>query len=263
MQTVVLMVKAFARPAFAVSALLGATLIVVACSSKEDSEFPGDPPKPDAQVDAPGPLLPAEGGPNEAGAEAGPSSCPPKVPDGFTPTWKASTRTESACSTEDVAAYFKACLANPATTEADGTCAAFKAAKAACAQCAEPDDKSGPVQWHANRKFFTSNIAGCIAVTQDKPAAEDCGGTYNAAVTCTRAACEFCFDIGGSFEQFGACQRSAGMQGLCKSYETAQGTACVGYNAAGSPSLKCLKTSSAESNEAYFTRVVGVICGPP
>jgi hypothetical protein len=245
--------------AFGLSALVSGTLIVVACSSSTDSTFAG-PPAPDAEPDAPGTLVPQDSSLPEAG-EAGPTSCAPNIPATFAPVWKPPTKS-AACTTADITAYYTACLANPGTTEMDGSCAKFKAANATCAACAEPADNSGPVQWQLNRKFFTSNIAGCIAIAQMAPEKGKCGESYNAAVECSRQSCDYCFAAGGTFQQFSDCQKLAGMQGLCKSLEAVQSMACAGYTAMGSPALQCLKSSSAEGNDVYFERVIGLICGP-
>lgn len=266
------MVKSLAsrfRSGFGLSALLGsallATTVIVACSSSNDSTFPADPPKPDAEPDAPGSLVGEGGlGPPDA-AEAGPTSCAPMLPATFMPTWKPPTVVASACSTADLAAYYHACLENPGVTEKDGTCMKFKtdAATKACADCAEPTDNSGPIQWQSNRKFYTSNIAGCIAVTQMKTGPDDCGAAYNAAVQCSRASCTYCFDEGGTFDQFSACQKDASKVGQCMSLGMDEAAKCAGYTAMGSPAVKCLKTTSAEPNDSYYERLVGVICGPP
>jgi hypothetical protein len=249
-----------ARLGFA--ALLGGALfgtaLVVACSSTTDSAFPTDPPKPDAEPDAPGTLVGEGGlGPPDA-AEAGPSSCPPG-----SPAWTPPTVVPSACSAADLTAYYHACLENPGATEKDGTCTTFKTAHKACTDCAEPADGSGPIQWQSSRKFYTSNIAGCISVTQMMPGADKCGAAYNAAVQCSRAACTYCFDQGGTFDQFSACQKDASKIGQCMSLGMDEAAKCAGYTAAGSPAVKCLKTTSAEANDAYYTRLVGIICGPP
>jgi hypothetical protein len=257
-----IMVKAFSHSAFVLSALLGATAIVVACSSSDPSEFPGDPPKPDAESDAPGNFLPEGGGPDSS-LEAGPKSCPPAaIPQGFTPTWKPPTRNATACTTMDIKGYYDACLADPGKTEGDGTCAKWKTANATCAACTEPADNSGPIQWHQTRKFLTTNIAGCIAVAQAKPEAGKCGDAYNAAVECGRKACDFCYEAGGNDEQYGACQSAAKKAGLCKSYDDAASAACAGINDPTSPALPCLRTSSAEDRSVYYPRLIGVICGP-
>ncbi|MDB5214805.1 MAG: hypothetical protein JWO86_2732 [Myxococcaceae bacterium] len=237
------------------------TALVVACSSTTDSAFPVDPPKPDAEPDAPGPLVGEGGlGPPDA-AEAGPTSCPPSIPPGFTPTWTPPTVTASACSATDLTDYFHACLENPGVTEKDGTCTTFKTAHKACTDCAEPADGTGPIQWQSNRKFYTSNIAGCIAVEQMMPEADKCGAAYNAAVQCSRASCTYCFDQGGTFEQFSTCQKDASKIGQCMSLGMDETAKCAGFNAG--PAAKCLKTTSNEANDSYYPRLVGIICGPP
>jgi hypothetical protein len=262
------MVKSFAST-LGLAALLGSAVVafsvVVACSSSDGSTFSPEPPAPDAAADSPGSFVPEGGnGLPDAAGEAGPTSCPPSIPAGFTPTWKPPTVVPSACSTADLTAYFHACLESPATTEKDGTCAKFKTAAAtkACGDCAEPADGSGPIQWQSNRKFYTSNIAGCIAVTQMMTGADKCGAAYNAAVECSRAACTYCFDQGGTFDQFSACQKDASKLGQCASLGMDEAAKCAGYTAAGSPAVKCLKTTSNEPNDTYYPRLVGVICGP-
>ena len=252
------MLKAFAASGFAVTVLFGGGLAVVACSSSSDSTFSPEPPKPDAEDGPISSLIPDSGG-GDALGEAGPASCSPKIPDPFAPTWAAPAK-KAACSTADVKGYYDACLANVSVTEADGTCTKWKAAHAACGACAEPDDKTGPVQWNLNRKYQTLNTAGCIAITQYGPDAGKCGEAYNAAVQCTRQSCEACFSIGGTFDQFRDCQKSVQGIGICKSYETVQGTACQGYKDTGSAALDCFNNGS-ETQELHFSRVITLFCG--
>jgi hypothetical protein len=253
--------KSLASSAFVLASLVCGAIIVVACSSSSDSTFAGDPPKPDAEPDAPGTFLPDGGGPD--GGEGGAKTCTATLPQPFTPTWKAPTRTAAACTTEELKQYWDACLANAAKTEGDGTCAKFKTDHAACGACAEPDDKSGPIQWQLSRKFYTLNVAGCIAVQQTgtDAGASGCGEAYNAAVQCSRESCLSCITEANSFPLFSECQKGVGMKGICKSYETAQGSACQGYKDTGSPALECFPKGT-EAQEPFFTRVVGLFCGP-
>jgi len=232
---------------------------LVACDGSDDSQFKDEPLLPDAEDGPISSLVPDAG---EAGLEAGPESCTPKIPDGFTPTWKPPTRA-TACTTAQIDAYWTACLVDPGTTEGDGTCAAWKAdaANAACATCAEPDDKSGPIQWQQARAFYTINVAGCISEQQGKPEVGECGEAYNAAVQCSRASCEFCFGLGGSFDQFRDCQKEVANEGLCKSYETVQSNACSGIREPDAGTLGCFN-SGTESQKVHFSRVVGLLCGP-
>jgi hypothetical protein len=256
------MVKASAASGLVLVALLSATFVVVACSSSDNSEFPGDPPKPDAEPDAPGSFLPDGGGPD---ADAGAKSCTPTLPTPFTPAWTAPTQNSAACTAPELKMYWDSCLADAAKTEADGTCAKFKTDHPTCGACTEPDDKSGPIQWQAGRKFYTLNVAGCIELQQagTDAGASGCGEAYNAAVQCSRESCISCITEANSFPLFSECQKKVGMQGICKSYETAQSTACQGYKNAGSPALACFPTTSSEAQEAFFTRVVAVTCGTP
>jgi hypothetical protein len=253
------MVKSFAASALAFTVLFGGALAAVACSSSSESTFAAEPPKPDVDERPSMTIIPDGGGAADAN-EAGPSSCPPAIPPAFAPTWTAPVKT-AACTTEELKGYYDACLADPGKTEGDGTCAKFKTDHADCGACAEPADKTGPVQWQLGRKFYTLNVAGCIAVAQAAPEPDKCGAAYNAAVQCTRESCESCFDIGGTFDQFRTCQKSVQGTGICLSYETAQGAACTGYKASGSPALVCFNNGT-EAQEVHFTRVVATVCGP-
>lgn len=251
------MLKPFAGSAAVVVAVLGASFIAIACSSSEDSTFEDGEQKFDATDGPISSLVPDSG---LDAAKPGPSSCPPAIPAGFTPAWKAPTKA-AACSPAQLKEYWAKCLADPTKTEADGSCAAWKAANTTCGDCAEPDDKSGPIQWHLSRKYYSLNIAGCIHVQQQKAELADCGEAYNSAVQCGRESCEFCFGLGGTFEQFRDCQRLVSSEGVCKSYESVVGTKCQGIKNAGEPTLQCFGTGQAKDAEADFTRVVGLLCG--
>ncbi|MBX3189037.1 MAG: hypothetical protein KF819_18595 [Labilithrix sp.] len=249
------MLKAFATSTLA---LATCAVVFVACSDKNESEFQDQPPLFDGGPDQISALVPDSNLPD--GKEAGPESCPPAIPSDFNPTWTAPTKS-AACSTEQLGEYFDNCIADPSKTEPSGECATWKAAAAndACGKCAEAADNTGPIQWYQSRTFFTLNVAGCISLTQ--PPGGGCAEAYNAAVQCSRESCNFCFGLGGTFDQFRTCQGQVQTQGICKSYETAQSSACPSLTSSTSPSLPCFKTS-AESAQAHFTRVVGIFCGP-
>jgi hypothetical protein len=124
--------------------------------------------------------------------------------------------------------------------------------------------------WLLGRKLLRVNIAGCIAVEQagTDAGASGCGEAYSAAVQCTRESCYSCITEANSNALFGECQKSVTMQGICKSYETAQSTACQGYKNAGSPALVCFPSSAEQTelatgaSETYYSRVVAATCGP-
>lgn len=259
------MTQAFASSRFVLAsfaAMLAGTCIVMACSSKEDSEFT-PPTSPDAQDGPISPLVPNDSGPD--GGEGGPpGTCTAEIPATFTPAWIAPSAKDNACDADELKGYWDACLADAGKTEADGTCTAYKAAHKKCTDCAEPVDKSGPIQWQLGRQFYTLNVAGCIAVTQAADADggdNGCGEAYNAAVQCTRESCLTCITAAKSFPLFSDCQRQVGMKGICKSFEDAKITPCSGYKNMGSPALTCFPVGS-EAQEPYFTRVVKTICGP-
>jgi hypothetical protein len=263
-----LMRNAFSTFGFGLAALFSATVVVVACSSDPDpSEFPGDPAKNDAGEDSPGSF--SEGGTTDA-KEGGPTSCTPSTPNPFTPTWKVPVKAAAACSTQDLKEYYTACLFNASVTEPDGTCAAYKTAHPACVACTEPDDHGGPIQWHAGRKFYTLNVAGCIALNQEgtDAGAAGCGEAYNAAVDCARQSCLTCVTEANSFLLFSNCQTDV-KQTTCQTYETGRSTACGTGGAAYAGALDCFPKGAETTelqgtgiSETFYTRVMAFTCGP-
>lgn len=253
---------------FGLLALFSATVVVVACSSDSDpSEFPGDPAKNDAADDSPGSF--SEAGLKDA-REAGPNSCTPSTPNPFTPVWKAPAKAAAACSTQDLKDYYTACLFNAGVTEGDGTCAAYKAAHPTCAACTEPTDQGGPIQWHAGRKFYTLNVAGCIALNQagTDAGASGCGEAYNAVIDCARQSCITCITEASSFPLFSNCQTDV-KQSTCKTYETARSTACGSGATAYPGALDCFPKGAETTelmgtgiSESFYTRVMAFTCGP-
>ncbi len=107
-------------------------------------------------------LLPGDSGSllNDANEPA----CPPAPVPSFTPTWKPPSAAKSgACTTVQISTFFDACLGT--SSNASG-CAAYTQANASCTSCLQSDDTAssyGPVIWHSNRTYYTTNIAGCIA----------------------------------------------------------------------------------------------------
>ena len=79
------------------------------------------------------------------------------------------------------------------------SCAAFtpepSSDNGTCASCLQTDDgadKLGPVIWHDNQLFFTTNVAGCIADEEGDAGPSSCGAAYQALVTCKQTACSAC-----------------------------------------------------------------------
>src|SRR4029077_723199 len=104
-----------------------------------------------------------------------------------------------------------ACLSPPIDA---ATCTAFIQANGSCASCLqskETDAEYGPVIWHASNKYYTMNIAGCIANTENDTSASGCGAAYQAVLECKETACSACFaGANGSFSNFISCEQSAG-----------------------------------------------------
>lgn len=231
---------------------------LVACSSSNDSTF-GDgvdsgPPDPGPIS----PLVPEAGA--DGGGEGGAKQCTPSIPAEFKPSWTPPTKaTPAKCTADELQGYWDACLKDASKKE---PCVAFANAHKDCTACIEPADKSGPVQWHQERLYYTLNVAGCIALQQPgKTGPDDCGGAYNAAVQCTRESCQGCFATGGTFTEFSECQKKVSSQGVCASYQTVQSDACQGIKEAGKPTLQCF-LGNGEALETLFVRVEGFFCGP-
>lgn len=251
-------------PAFVVAAfMLGCSAtIVAACSDDGGSTF--NEGTPDAASDGPTGSFNVDSGNGGDGALPGDAEpgakCEPVIPDDYQPAWNKPTKA-TACAAEDLAGYYEECLGNITDAGAAGACDAWKGAHATCSQCIETADNSGPIQWYQQRYYYTLNVAGCIAIKQDKYEATDCGGAYNAAITCERDACAGCFKTNtSSFADFRACQNAASMVGMCKSLETQQGTTCSGVKT-DPATATCFKETS-EDTKTFFTRVMGIFCGP-
>jgi hypothetical protein len=180
-------------------------LVVVACSDEKDtSEFGGD--GVDASTDSPpvfgGSSSGGEGGTSSSGGEGGTpgAKCEPVIPSNYSPSWVAPTEPASPgpCNATTVGSYYDECLATLGNADHQTRCDAWKTANAACGQCIEPTNNGGPIQWHRSRFYYTANIAGCIAIGQDKYSNADCGYAYGAHVNCKRDACAGCWETNSS-----------------------------------------------------------------
>lgn len=260
-----LMLKPFATSGFVLSAVLGGALVafaVVACSSEPTSEFV---PDTDAGITT-GPdssFLPDTSGADALGEGGGGVQCDVKIASDYkAPTFKAPTVDEDACTQAEVTEFWDACLKEPAKTEKDGSCTAWKAAHKKCGDCADPADNTGPIQWHSSRNVITVNLGGCIAIKQAKPGAGDCGESVHNTQSCRRDACLYCLPNPPSeadYANYETCVADAGKAGVCASYLNVQNTACTGINAAGAPTLACL-TDSTEKYDVHEKRIIGIFC---
>lgn len=251
-------------PAFVFATLMLACSVasVAACSDEDESTFKEG--TPDASTDSPGTFNLDSGGDAPVLGDAEPGAkCEPVIPDNYKPSWNAPAKPSSPgpCAAGDLTAYYDECLATLGNPDAGNACDTWKAANAACTSCIEPANNSGPIQWHQQRFYYTLNVAGCIAIKQDAYEEAACGGAYNAAITCEREACAGCFKTGTStFADFRACQNAASMVGYCKSLETQQASVCTGVKTA-TETAPCFK-DAAEDNKTFFTRAMGIFCGP-
>lgn len=239
-----------------VVAALGIAAAVIACSGSDSSSTFGSGQDAGGNDTPISPIVPDQPA-TDASAPSPTAKCDPAIPASFQPTWVA-PHVPKACSAAEIKDYYDACLADPSKRD---QCATWTTAHPGCTACLEPSDKSGPVQWYDTstqpRLFFTLNVAGCIALKQDKLAATDCGGAYNAAVQCTRSSCTTCLETGGSFAQFKTCQQAVKQQGICKSYETQMSQTCQG---AASATVDCFQGST-EAQDVFFQRVQTIFCG--
>jgi hypothetical protein len=233
-----------------------------ACSSSDSpSTFGNGGQDPSADSGTISPIVPDQSA-GDASANAA-AKCDPAIPPSYSPTWTAPTKAV-ACQPEDITGYYDNCIKNIADPSSKTTCATWTAAHTACTSCLEPTDKSGPYQWYDSstqtRIAFTINVAGCIAIEQNKMAATDCGGVYAASVDCQRASCATCLDTGGSWAQFRTCEQAVKQQGICKSYETQASATCTDLTKAGAPTLNCFQGST-EAQDVFFQRMETIFCG--
>jgi hypothetical protein len=229
-------------------------LVAVACDDESTSKF--EEPGSDANFDT-GPGFVDDAGNNE---EAGPVECKPSLPS-FTANWKAPTKA-SACSAQQLGEYYDACLTTQ-SPDAGSACKTWTDANAACRDCIEPTDNSGPIQWHRNRKYYTLNVGGCLAIERSEPTAGQCPEAYGTMLQCRRDACSGCFDDPNAvFADFQTCQQEAN-KGVCATYAATFGNVCPdNYNQQDGGAPDCFPTSSNEASKDHFVRVEGIFCGP-
>lgn len=233
-------------------------LASVACDEEQTSKFeetttdagPGVDGSPPAFADA-----------NTGNDGSGPVTCDPSLPDGFSPVWKAPAK-KSACSTAQLGEYFDACLAPP-SPDGGNPCKDWTDANAACAECIEPTDNSGPIQWHRDRYYYTLNVAGCLALERDEPEEGKCPAAYNATIACQRAACDGCFSApNATFADFQNCQK-ASKSAVCSKFEGDVGTICgTDYNDPDGGAYDCFRRNDDPDQKTHFVRVQGIFCGP-
>jgi len=202
--------------------------------------------------------------PSDAGSfleDVTPAPCPPASVTKFEPTWKPPIASGSgACNHTQISSFFDACMGPSSSTAG---CNAFVQANATCSTCLQSNDTDpeyGPVIWHANRLYYTTNIAGCIADEQADAGAGGCGAAYQAVVQCKESACNACLSpTSPDFSVYATCENQAGTE--CQSFIDALTSTCG--TALGDPNSSvapCIPPSTATAEEAYLA-LAPIFCG--
>jgi hypothetical protein len=187
--------------------------------------------------------------------------CPPAPVTSFAPVWKPPVASKSgACTSGQISSYFDACL-SPSSNPAG--CSTYTQANTTCVSCLESDETAaqyGPVIWHSNRLYYTTNIAGCIADMQADGGADGCGAAYQGVVECKQAACSACMTPQTPvFSRYLTCENQAGTE--CESYiKTLTGTCGATLKDPSNPIAVCIPPQGDTPQDAYL-RLAPMFCG--
>jgi hypothetical protein len=231
------------------------TFVLAACSGEAASVFKNEPDAEPARGPDPDIAFPDDAGSGDAGV------CAPSAIAGFTPKYKAPAAPNlTACTTAQLDGYYSACLTAPLDPK---KCADFKKTIGACGTCldtTEDDPAFGAVVWHQQEKYFTVNIAGCIALKQTDTGMAGCGAAYESLLQCRRYSCDSCLSgTSASFQAFAQCQRAAGST-TCEDYYKKETAACTKLST-GTPADVCIPPSGSTLKDA-FNRIAPIFCGP-
>lgn len=201
-------------------------------------------------------------GSGDAGSSsATPAECNPVSVSSFQPDWQTpETWKQGVCTATQISGFYSACLNPPISAAA---CQAFVQANGSCAPCLQSQDTdatSAAVVWHEQMKYWTVNVAGCIAEAMGDPSGTGCGAAYGAAIACRQDSCNACWEGLGTtatFQQFSDCETLAGGT-TCQTYASAVPTKCgdLGKTTAS----VCMPSSSATAQDAYML-VAPLFCG--
>jgi hypothetical protein len=163
---------------------------------------------------------------------------------------------QGVCSAAQIGSYYDDCLGAQATTT---TCTAFQSDKTSspCAACISTlDDAShyGPLISHGT--FITTNVAGCIELTD--PAGLSCAKALQALSGCELYACQANCPVNDSASRmaFDSCADQASHAG-CTSYDMATG--CVSAERDAGRAADCLLPAFFD----FYNAVVPLFCGAP
>ena len=246
---------------------LGAIVPVIAagalcaCSGTSGSVF--DPGRVEA---GPPSVDNGDGGDLFNGPETGTSStaaqCDPAPIGSFQPAWQAPEPwKQNVCTAAQISGFYGACLTPPISEPA---CKAFVQENANCAPCLqsqETDAMGAAVVWHQQMKYWTVNVAGCIAQATGDATPAGCGASYAAAISCRQSSCNACWLAQGTsatFQQFSDCETLAGTT-TCQTYAEAVPSKCG--NLDKPPASVCMPSSGATAQQAYM-QIAPLFCGP-
>jgi len=238
-----------------IGALLGAGVLVVACSSSD----PG-----------PGGMLifnDAGGGPDSPTDAVGPlGACMPANVSTFQPPGyhHATGKYQGACSAALIQSFYAQCLgasSTKASCDAAFLGATAPSANQVCASCLfsrDTDTTYGPLVLHTQTGIQTLNRAGCMEL--EDPAQLTCAQKYQASVDCNYAACKdnCSLSADGGLADYNACTVAAADTG-CSAFTTAAACANAELDA-GAKAQVCFAVGS---DAMVFTSIAGVFCGSP
>jgi hypothetical protein len=239
---------------------LTALAALCACSGVGPDTFPS-PPASDASP-------PTNGDdadlsiPPEAGADASASSiCTPQSVPGFQPSWTPPEPwKQNVCTTAQLSGFYAACLTPPIDAT---TCQSFVQQNANCASCLQSQENASSaaaVVWHESNRYWTVNVAGCIADATGDVSAGGCGASYAAAIACRQQSCNACWAGQGTtttFEEFSQCESQAG-QTTCQPFAQAVPAKCGDLSKG--PASVCMPAPGATAKDAYM-QVAPLFCG--
>jgi hypothetical protein len=238
-----------------------AAIALCACSGTGPGNIfasPPPPPKPTADDGDAGDLL------NQPGMDAGtlaPAICDPASTASFQPMWQPPEAwKQNVCSTAQIAGFYAACLTPPISMSG---CQTFVQANGNCAPCLqsqETDATAGAVVWHEQDRYWTVNVAGCIAWATGDATPAGCGATYGAAIACRQSSCNACWQAQGTtatFAEFSDCESLAGST-TCQTYAAAVPAKCGTLD--NGPASVCMPSESATAQDAYM-QIAPLFCG--
>ena len=197
----------------------------------------------------------------EAGTTSTTAECNPTSVASFTPAWQAPEPwKQNVCTAAQISGFYTACLDPPITASA---CQAFVQQNGTCAPCLQSQDTdptSAAVVWHEQMRYWTVNVAGCIAQATGDTTATGCAATYSAAIACRQSSCNACWEGVGTtttFQQFSDCETQAGGT-TCQTYADAVPTACGNLDTP--PADVCMPNSGDTAQQAYM-QIAPLFCG--